>query len=45
MLELEDGSVERRGWRQAGVTATMVLRFAELYSIATHVLWEKTKIA
>ena len=30
LLELEDGTVERRGWKDAGVTAAMVPRFAEL---------------
>jgi hypothetical protein len=37
--------VERRGWRDAGVTAAMVLRVAELYCLSVHVLWENTKIA
>ena len=38
LLELEDGTVERRGWKEAGVTAAMVLCFAESYNIAAHVL-------
>ena len=38
LLELEDGTVERRGWKEAGVTVAMVLRFADMYNIAAHVL-------
>ena len=45
LLELEDGTVERRGWKEAGVTAAMALRFAEFYNIAAHELWGNTKIA
>ena len=34
LLEREDGSVERRGWKEAGVTAAMTMRFAEIHHMA-----------
>ncbi len=37
-IELEDGSTQRRGWREAGVTCTAILAFAELHRLAVHVL-------
>ena len=39
LLERDDGSVERRCWRTAGVTAAMIIRFAEIHYMAAHVLW------
>ena len=31
LLEQEDGTVERHGWKEAGVTAAMIMRFAEMH--------------
>ena len=39
IMESEDGSVVRRGWREAGVTPAMVVRFAQTHSLAAHVMW------
>ncbi len=43
-LELEDGSIEHRTWRQCGITVAMILKFAEVHSMSVHVLFGSTKV-
>ena len=42
-LEVEDGSIERRGWREAGITTAMTMKFAEGHRLGVHVFWGQTK--
>ena len=43
-IETEDGSIERRGWREAGITTAIIVKFAECHRLSVHVLWGQTKI-
>ena len=38
-LENEDGSIERRTWRQCGITVAMIVKFAEVHFMSVHVLF------
>ncbi len=44
LVEAENGSIERQGWREAGITCAMVHAFAVRRSLPVHVLWNKNKI-
>jgi hypothetical protein len=44
VVEAEDGSIERQGWREAGITCAMVHAFAVHRGLPVHVLWNKNKI-
>jgi len=44
-IEQEDGTFERRGWHEAGVTCAMIEAFGREHSLAVHVLWGETKVA
>jgi len=41
----DDGAVLYRGWRDAGVTISMLFEFCKTYNLAVHVLWGEDKIA
>ena len=43
-LELEDGSIEQRSWRQCGITVAMIQRFAEEHRLSVHSLFGKSKV-
>jgi hypothetical protein len=35
-LEAEDGSMERKGWREAGIATAMVMKFADCHRLSVH---------
>ena len=43
-LEHEDGSIERRTWRQCGITVAMIVKFAEVHFMSVHVLFGHMKV-
>ena len=44
-IEVEDGSVERRSWREAGITVAMVQAFCNVHKVSVHVLWGELKVS
>ena len=43
-LERGDGSIERRTWRQCGITVAMIQKFAEVHTMSVHVLFGSMKV-
>ena len=43
--ECEDGTVEMRNWREAGVTCAMLLALGRRLDIAVHVVWQRAKVS
>ena len=43
-MELEDGSIERRSWRQCGITVAMIQRFAAEHRFSVHVQFRNAKV-
>ncbi len=37
-IETEDGSIERRTWREAGITTAMIMEFGESHRLSVHAL-------
>ncbi len=38
-LEAEDGSIERRGWKEAGITTAMIMKFVAGHHLSVRLLW------